>query len=50
MKHKNLELKIQNCTVIRLSELSAPIKRNQRYDESRGFPTKYFTYNDEQYR
>ena len=32
-----------------LSELSTPIKRNQRYDERRGFSTKYFTYNDEQY-
>ena len=48
MKHKNLELKIQLHA--RLSELSTPIKRNQRYDERRGFPTKYFTYNDEQYR
>ena len=51
MKHKNLELKIQNCTyTVCLSELSTPIECNQRYDERRGFSTKYFTYNDEQYR
>ena len=48
MKHKNLDLKIQYLH-IRLSELSTPIKCNQRYDERRGFSTEYFTYNDEQY-